>query len=137
MSKLFSTATKQYIALRADYRCEYCKKPEIISNFSFHIEHIIGRQHGGSDKIENLAYSCSYCNWKKGPNISTVLTEEGPIIPLFNPRKDIWVGHFLATLDGLIKAKNEIGEGTLRLLDFNSVERVMERQELIALGFYP
>lgn len=137
MSKLFSTATRQYIALRADYRCEYCKKPEIISNFSFHIEHIIGRQHGGSDRIDNLAYSCSYCNWKKGPNIGTVLTEAGPIIQLFNPRVNLWSDHFLVYANGLIVAKTEIGEGTLRLLEFNASERIMERQELIDLGFYP
>lgn len=137
MSKLFSTATRQYIALRADYRCEYCKKPEIISNFSFHIEHIIGRQHGGSDLIDNLAYSCSYCNWKKGPNIGTVLTEQGPIIQLFNPRVNLWSDHFSVNTNGLIVAKTEIGEGTLRLLEFNALERIMERQELIDLGFYP
>ena len=136
MSKTFSIATRQYVALRADFRCEYCKKPEFISNFSFHVEHIIGRQHNGSDRLENLAYACSYCNWKKGPNISTLLVEDGPILPLFNPRAELWHENFYILPSGLICSKTEIGEGTLRLLDFNAVERILERQILVELGFY-
>ena len=81
MASYFSSSTKNIIAARANYRCEYCLKPEIITNFPFHIEHIIGKQHGGSDKLYNLAYACSWCNWKKGLNIATVLAERGKIIP--------------------------------------------------------
>lgn len=136
MSKVFSTATRQFVALRADYRCEYCRKPEFISNFSFHVEHIIGRQHKGSDHLNNLAYSCSYCNWKKGPNISTLLLEDGPIISLFHPRKDVWMENFYVAADGLIYSKTEIGEGTLRLLDFNALDRVLERKLLIESGIF-
>ena len=45
MSKTFSIATRQFVALRADFRCEYCKKPEFISNFSFNaVERILERQ---------------------------------------------------------------------------------------------
>lgn len=136
MSKVFSTATRQFVALRADYRCEYCRKPEFVSNFTFHVEHIIGQQHKGSDHLDNLAYACSYCNWKKGPNISTLLFEEGPIIPLFHPRKNVWMENFYVTADGFIYAKTDIGEGTLRLLDFNAVDRVLERKLLVELGVF-
>ena len=59
MRSNISKATRKLIASRANFRCEYCRKPEIISNFSFHVEHIIGRQHGGTDNISNLAYACS------------------------------------------------------------------------------
>ena len=100
------------------------------------MEHIIGRQHNGSDRLENLAYACSYCNWKKGPNISTLLVEDGSIIPLFNPRAELWHENFYILPSGLICSKTEIGEGTLRLLDFNAVERILERQILVELGFY-
>jgi hypothetical protein len=136
MSQRFSTTIRQLVALRANYRCEYCRKPDMVANFKFHIEHIIGRQHGGSDHPDNLAYACSNCNWKKGPNISTVLSENGPIVSLFNPRTENWFKHFTVE-HGVIYAQTDVGEGTLRLLDFNSIERILERKELVDAGAYP
>ena len=35
---------------RAGERCEYCRLPQIVSVLSFHIEHIIPRQHGGETR---------------------------------------------------------------------------------------
>lgn len=136
MNQRFPVVTRQFVAVWANFRCEYCRKPDVTANFTFHIEHIIGRQHGGSDHPDNLAYACSHCNWKKGPNISTVLSEKGPIIPLFNPRTDDWFEHFTVE-HGVIYSKTAIGEGTLMLLDFNSVERILERKELVEAGVYP
>jgi hypothetical protein len=136
MNKSVSIATRQFVALRADYRCEYCRKPELIANFAYHVEHIIGRQHQGSDRLDNLAYACYNCNWKKGPNISTLLIEAGPIVPLFHPRKNVWMEHFYVAPDGLIHSKTDIGEGTLRLLEFNSLDRVLERKLMVELGLF-
>jgi hypothetical protein len=135
MSPSFSTALKKYIASRADYRCEYCKKPDIIANFSFHIEHIISHQHGGQNHISNLAYACSWCNWKKGPNIATILNDKGILLPLFHPRNDAWLDHFMIT-DGIITGKTDIATGTIRLLDMNTPELIMERVELTAAGYF-
>jgi hypothetical protein len=64
------------------------------------------------------------------------LSEKGPIIPLFNPRTDDWFEHFTVE-HGVIYAKTVVGEGTLTLLDFNSVERILERKELVEAGIYP
>jgi HNH endonuclease len=130
------SALRQFVATRANFRCEYCLKPDIAANFSFHLEHVIGRQHGGTDRVTNLAYSCSHCNWKKGPNISTVLSENGPVIRLFNPRIDRWSDHFFVE-EGVIYSKTDIGEGTLRLLEFNALELILERKELMGAGLYP
>ena len=135
MKRTFSNAVRQIIAMRANFRCEYCHKPDIIANFSFHIEHIIGLQHKGTNHLDNLAYACATCNWKKGPNIGTLLKPEGSIIPLFNPRKDKWDEHFYVE-DGVILAKDEIGEGTIQLLDFNAVDRILERRYLIEAGLF-
>lgn len=73
MSQRFSTTIRQLVALRANFRCEYCRKPDMVANFKFHIEH----------------------------------------------------------------TQTDIGEGTLRLLDFNSIERILERKELVDAGAYP
>lgn len=75
MRQKFSVATRKLVATRANFRCEYCRRPDLTANFSFHIEHIISRQHGGSDNPANL--------------------------------------------------------------DFNTVERILERTELIEAGIYP
>jgi hypothetical protein len=37
---------KKLVAIRAGGRCEYCRVLEYISNYEFHLEHIIGLQHG-------------------------------------------------------------------------------------------
>ena len=65
MSLYIPKAIKRIIITRADYRCEYCRVPDYFSNFDYHIDHIIGLQHGGPTIPDNLAYSCSSCNWKK------------------------------------------------------------------------
>jgi len=135
MSKYFSQAIRQLIAARANFRCEYCRKPEIISNFSFHIEHIISKQHKGTDNLSNLAYACSWCNWKKGPNIATVLTEKGNLIPLFNPRIDEWNHHFKVE-NGVIIGTTNIAKGTIQLLQMNTTELILERKELMKAGLF-
>ena len=83
----------------------------------------------------NLAYACSFCNWKKGPNLVTILIEDGPIVRLFHPRKDEWQDHFEVE-DSLICAKSEIGEATIRLLEFNHPDNIIERRALLALGYF-
>ena len=57
---------------RAGYRCEYCRLPQVAFRRSFHIEHIVARQHGGSKQLDNLALACWNCNLKKGPNLAGV-----------------------------------------------------------------
>ncbi len=61
MSKQFTPATRQFIALRANFRCEYCLKPDLVVNFSFHIEHIISQQQASTHNLHlphNLSYIC-------------------------------------------------------------------------------
>ena len=51
---------------RAGNRCEYCHiRQEEEPFFRFHIEHLIARQHGGSDDASNLALACHHCNLHK------------------------------------------------------------------------
>jgi 5-methylcytosine-specific restriction endonuclease McrA len=58
---------------RAGGRCEYCQLPDSLPPLeSFHLEHIVARQHGGKTEIENLAWSCHRCNYYKGPNLTSI-----------------------------------------------------------------
>ncbi len=136
MSRSIPQSVRKFVAERAGSRCEYCRVAERDSNFTYHIEHIISRQHGGSDHPDNLAWSCSICNWKKGSNIFTILEENGPPIPLFNPRKEDWFAHF-GVVDGEITPKTDVGAATAKLLVFNSPDNIIERKELIESGSYP
>ncbi len=134
MSIYIPRSTKNLVIARADHRCEYCRIPEYLSSFEYHIEHIIGSQHGGPNTENNLAFCCSPCNWKKGPNISTILNFGGSVIPLFNPRKQSWFEHF-EVKNGLLVPLSIYGEATVKLLELNQLNKVAERFEMIQAGF--
>jgi len=38
----------------------------------FHVEHIVPKQHSGSDDAENLALACEWRNLHKGPNLAGI-----------------------------------------------------------------
>lgn len=130
-----SKTVRRIVIERAGNRCEYCHLPQAISNYEFHIEHIISIQHGGQDTLNNLAWCCAFCNWKKGPNIGTLVNGEQGIVPLYNPRTQPWADHF-EIQDGLIIPLSVIGIGTSNLLEFNLPERVEVRSILYQAGFY-
>jgi hypothetical protein len=123
-------SVRQLVRDRAGNRCEYCRLPqEIGSTVRFHIEHIRPRQHGGADQPENLALACPTCNWNKGPNMSAVDPETDILLPLFNPRSDIWTEHF-ALFDFKIVGLTVSGRATARLLRMNDPEHVEVRRAL-------
>lgn len=135
MSRRVSTQLRIAVAARAYYCCEYCRLPELAVMLRFQVEHIISIQHGGKTVFSNLAYACPICNSRKGPNIGTVLDDEETFIRFFNPRKHNWHEHF-EIQNGKILPKTPIGEGTAKILNFNDVDLVLERLELMEAGFY-
>ncbi len=125
---------RQIIRDRANDRCEYCHLPQFAASFfTFHIEHIVARQHGGGDELTNLALACPDCNAFKGPNLSSIDPESNEMVPLFNPRQHKWDEHF--RLNGArVIGQTPIGRATLRLLDMNEESRIDMRQELLDYG---
>jgi hypothetical protein len=115
---------------RAAHKCEYCGLPQhLVPLVPFHIEHIISKQHGGTDAPENLALACYHCNLHKGPNLSGIDSETGQIAALFNPRRDVWDDHFSfqgVVLVGLTPS----GRATVRVLNMNAPSRLELRAEL-------
>jgi 5-methylcytosine-specific restriction endonuclease McrA len=83
---------RRFVRERAFDHCEYCGLPQTAEPFfAFHIEHIVARQHGGSDEPENnLALACYHCNARKGPNLSALDPESGTLTRLSHPRQDPW-----------------------------------------------
>jgi hypothetical protein len=118
---------------RAGNRCEYCRLPQDFSALRFHIEHIIARQHGGTDDQENLALACPECNFHKGTNLSSIDPDTGQTTPLFHPRQDLWNDHFSRAEANLI-GKTSVGRTTAWLLEMNSGDRLRLRRMLFQSG---
>jgi hypothetical protein len=123
--------TRKAVAVRAGGRCEYCGLPESADPYAaFHLEHVVPKQHGGGDDIENLAWSCSRCNRRKGPNLASIDPITSELTELYNPRKLVWAEHF-AVRDARIFGITGVGRATVRLLDMNAHHRVQLRRELL------
>lgn len=121
---------RQSVRTRAAYQCEYCRLPQEFSELRFHVEHIIPRQHGGGDGIDNLALACPDCNLRKGPNLTGIDPETGEVTRLFDPRRDAWFDHFRYEGHDIVGV-TPIGRTTATLLEMNHPERWRVR-ELIA-----
>jgi hypothetical protein len=120
--------TRDLVRRRAAGRCEYCHLPEAAIEVSFHIEHVVARQHGGDDDAENLALACDRCNLYKGPNLSSLDPDTGGVTPLFHPRRNPWSQHF--RFEGpKIEGITEVGRATVRLLQMNDSRRLQLREE--------
>jgi len=91
---------------------------------------------GGLTEESNLALACMFCNLNKGSDLAAIDPLSGEIVPLFNPRTQIWSEHFDVS-DALILGITAIGRATVALLRLNDRERVDYRQSLIEIGRYP
>lgn len=128
-------ATRALVWERAGRRCEYCRLHQDDYPFqTFHVEHIIARQHGGSDEDDNLCLACSECNWAKGPNLAGLLN--GKLVALFHPRRQNWQRHFVWR-GTILVGKTRAGKVTVQVLDMNSSPRVMLRENLLLEGRFP
>ena len=86
---------RQAVRERAGGRCEYCRMHEDHDPFfTFPIDHVIAKQHGGVETLENLCLSCFRCNVHKGPNLASVDPKTSLTVALFHPRRDEWKDHF-------------------------------------------
>lgn len=126
-------ATRALVRERADNRCEYCLLRQEYCEFTHHIEHIVSKQHGGRDAVDNLALACHRCNLKKGPNLTGVDPVTGELAPLFHPRRNRWEEHF-AFQNTKIEGLTPTGRATVQLLAMNDARRLELRSELLARG---
>jgi hypothetical protein len=136
MSRYISDILRDFVANRAAYKCEYCRVDAQNYFFSFHIDHIVSIKHGGTTSPENLAYSCQICNLNEGSDIATFLANTNNPVRFYNPRTDIWNTHFSIDETGLLEAITDIGAATIKILDLNHPESIIERQEMIRLGLF-
>jgi len=127
---------RQLVSDRAQGRCEYCLLHQDFSIYTHEVDHIVAQKHDGQTTAENLALSCLACNRHKGTDFATFDPATGEITRLFHPRNEIWVEHFLLR-NGRIEGLTPVGRATAKLLRFNTPNRILERQLLVAQKQYP
>src|SRR5215472_6425849 len=115
---------RELVRRRAGNACEYCHIPQQATPLVlFHVEHIVSKQHGGSDDPSGLALACDRCNAYKGPNLTSIDPDTRTVVALFNPRADVWEEHFVVQ-GGQIVGLTSKGRATVRLLNMNAARRV-------------
>lgn len=134
---MIDASTRETVRQRAGRRCEYCRLHEHDDPlFPFHIEHIIARQHRGTDSLSNLALSCEQDNLHKGPNLAGIDPITKRLTRLFNPRRHKWSRHF--RWEGpILVGRTAIGRTTVAVLGMNLPHRVGLRAALIAADRFP
>ena len=131
-----SAALRRQVEERAQQCCEYCLISQELAASTDQVDHVIAEKHGGQTTLDNLALSCTVCNWRKGSDISSLDPDSGSLTSLFNPRTQQWSDHF--QLDGVhILGRTAEGRTTVAFLQLNAVERLLERAEWVRVGRYP
>jgi hypothetical protein len=123
---------REVVRRRAGNACEYCRLPQNATPLiPFHVEHIVSRQHGGTDDPSGLALACDRCNAYKGPNLTSIdpdtRTVATLLFKLFNPRGEAWSDHSVVR-SGHILGLTPTGRATVRLLNMNAPRRVELRE---------
>lgn len=121
--------TRELVKTRAGSRCEYCGLPQKYSEVAHHVEHIVAKQHGGSDEAGNLALACHRCNLHKGPNLTGIDPPSGQVVTLFNPRRESWPDHFSFNGEWIV-GLTATGRATVEVLAMNDPRRRELRREI-------
>jgi hypothetical protein len=129
-------ATREFVRQRAADRCEYCLLRQEHCELTHHVEHIVARQHGGSDDASNLALACHRCNLSKGPNLTAIDPVTCEIVPLFHPRSGNWSENFLLEGERVI-GLTAIGRATVQLLAMNDIRRLELRAQILSSDDQP
>ena len=127
---------RRLVVERAHECCEYCLLHQDDAESPHQVDHLIAIEHSGQTISENLALACQLCNRYKGSDLATIDPAEGKIVPLFNPRTQIWSEHF-ELAGAQILGLTSTGRATVELLRLNDEARLLDRQALIDAGRYP
>jgi hypothetical protein len=136
-------ALYEAVRQRANFRCEYCHYPELLSSAPLSIDHLQPQSLGGSDDLNNLALACRRCNEKRYNFTTGTDPDTGAEISLFNPRQNQWSEHFIWSANGVeIIGITAIGRATCQRLDLNDASRTEPfiqnaRRQWIAASLHP
>jgi HNH endonuclease len=133
----------QTIRQRAQFRCEYCHYPELLSSAPLSVDHLKPQSLGGDDSMNNLALACRRCNERRYNFITGIDPVTQLETSLFNPRQQQWSDHFIWSVDALkIIGNTDVGRATCNRLDLNDDRREEPfiqnaRCKWLAAGLHP
>ncbi len=133
-----SKKLRALVARRALFCCEYCSSQEKYAPDYFSVEHIFPRAKGGDDDPENLAYACMACNIHKYTHTEALDPITGVFVPLYNPRKNTWPGHFQWSSDfSMMIGITPTGRASIEKLLLNRPSLINLRLVLAGVGKHP
>ena len=133
-----SAALRQRVAETARFRCGYCLTSQRIIGPLREIDHIIPEARGGTSDEANLFLACPMCNSRKADRREAVDAESHVIVPLFNPRTELWDEHFEWIESGtIIRGKTPQGRATVAALQMNHPDIVAARHLWVVAGWHP
>jgi 5-methylcytosine-specific restriction endonuclease McrA len=133
-----SETLRQQVSAEAGHCCEYCRTCRRIIGMPLVMDHIIPIAFGGSNERENFAAACYRCNEFKGSKTEGIDPATGMLIPLFNPRSQIWKKHFIWANGGThIIGLTPTGRATVITLRMNNEYIVGSRNLWVAMNWYP
>jgi hypothetical protein len=120
-------------------RCGYCLSPQHLVMARLEIEHIVPLSKGGSNEEFNLWLACPLCNAFKSNKVDGLDPVTGMVVPLFNPRTQVWCEHFEWAADGLrIIGETPVGRATVVALRLDSdLDAIEVRSYWVAAGWHP
>lgn len=129
---------RQRVRAAARNRCGYCLCAQQYVYITLTLEHIIPTALGGSDDESNLWLSCGRCNRGKGIQVAGYDLITGQLVPLFNPRTQVWKDHFCWDSTGIqIIGLTAIGRVTVEALKLNAPEALVVRRNWVNVGWHP
>jgi hypothetical protein len=129
---------RERVAAQARHRCGYCLTAEWITGAPLVIDHLIPEALGGPIEEANLWLACSQCNLHKSDRITArdPLTET--IVPLFDPRRQVWEEHFRwsPSADEVV-GTTAVGRATVQALRLNRPLLMEARRAWVKVGWHP
>jgi len=138
MTRRIPAAVRQRVAEVAHRRCGYCLTAERVIGPLLEMDHIIPEAQGGSDDESNLFLACPMCNGHKADRTTAMDPESGQMVPLFNPRIQVWCEHFEWAENGaMIRGLTPTGRATVSALNMNHPDIVSARRLWTIAGWHP
>lgn len=129
---------RDFVARRADYRCEYCQTPMWLTGMPHEIDHIIPRAKNGPSTADNLCLACSSFNGYKHARTHGLDPETKQEVTLFHPRQQVWLEHFTWYKEGThIAGLTPCGRATVEVLRLNNSLIVTARAIWVGAGYHP
>ncbi|MDY7014387.1 MAG: HNH endonuclease signature motif containing protein [Cyanobacteriota bacterium] len=123
----------------AQNRCGYCLSPQRLVMARLEIEHIIPLAKGGNSNESNLWLACPICNSYKADKTEAIDPQTREVVPLYNPRSQVWAEHFRWFEGGLkIEGLTAVGRATVAALRLNEdLDVLTVRSYWILAGWHP